>query len=245
MIRILVASLALGFVNLAVAVESRDAVGLSTLDVTLGKTKFINVSSRMANELITPYQNPQLIKFIREQTDASISSSGSSIYVSTGSEEFVQLLIKNADAPAQPAISLVLLPAEDVEPQHIMLNPVGVAFGASKEDSDTKLGSANYVDMLRELIREAARDDVPQGYAKDPVWNGTKIQVGTVVGEPSKRLVGNTLAVEYFVLQNTGASRVELVEQNFKMPGVRAIAFINEVLLAPGQATRMVWVKDR
>lgn len=244
--RLLVASLVVMFCGAVSAAESRDASGSSTVDVTLGKPKFINLSSRMVNELIVPYSNPKLIKFIREQTDASISSSGSSIYVSTGTEEFIQLLIKNGDAPEQPAISLVLLPAEDIEPQHIALNPVGAAFATGpEEESSDSLGSENYVDMLRELVREAARDDVPQGYAKDPGWSETQLKIGAIVGDPAKRLVGNGLAIEYFLLRNTGPSRVELVEENFKAKGVRAIAFINEVLLAPGQATRMVWVRDR
>jgi hypothetical protein len=199
----------------------------------------------MVNELIVPYANPRLVKFVRADSTASIDRDGSSIYVSTGTEEFIQLIVKNADTPDQPGISLTLIPVEDVPPQHILLKPVGTAFVGEAADGDNKLGSANYEDMLRELVREAARDEVPQGYTADPSWSGSRIQVGTVIGEPTKRLVGTNLAVEYFVLKNIGASRVELVEPNFKHAGVRAIAFVNNVLLAPGQSTRMVWVRDR
>ena len=42
-----------------------------------------------------------------------------------------------------------------------------------------------------------------------------------------------------------GQAGVELVETNFATKGVRAIAFMDSVMLAPGQAGRMVWVKDR
>lgn len=199
----------------------------------------------MVNELIVPYANPRLVKFVRADSTASIDRDGSSIYVSTGSEEFIQLIIKNGDTPDQPGISLTLIPVEDVPPQHILLQPVGTAFETDKGDAGGGLGSAQYEDMLRELIRDAARDDIPHGYTKDPNWDGERIQVGTVVGEPAQRLVGTNLVVEYFFLKNIGASRVELVEPNFKVKGVRAIAFIPNVLLAPGQATRMVWVRDR
>lgn len=204
----------------------------------------MNVSSRTVNELIVPYSNPKLVKFLSSDTNASINRDGSSIYVSTGTEEFIQLIIKNADTPDQPGISLMLIPVEDVPPQHVLLQPVGSAFskgGGAQE----KLSTDNYVDMVRELLREAARDEIPQGYTKDPTWNGSRIQVGSVVGEPSERLVGNQLVVEYYLLKNIGATRVELVEPNFKHKGVRAIAFINNILLAPGQQTRMVWVKSR
>ena len=199
----------------------------------------------MVNELIVPYENPRLVKFLRADSNASIDRDGSSIYVSTGTEEFIQLIIKNGDTPDLPGISLTLIPIEDLEPQHILLQPVGGAFGTEKEDRGNSLGSANYEDMLREVVREAARDQIPNGYTKDPRWSGSRIQVGSVVGEPSQRLIGNNLVVEYFLLKNIGATQVELVEPNFKHEGVRAIAFINDVLLAPGQATRMVWVKDR
>jgi len=199
----------------------------------------------MVNELIVPYPNPKLVKFVRSDSTASIDRDGSSIYVSTGTEEFIQLIIKNSDTPDQPGISLTLIPVEDLPPQHIRLLPVGAAYGLDKEKSTATLGSANYEDMLREVVRDAARDDIPDGYTKDPTWQGSRIQVGSVVGEPSSRLIGNNLVVEYFVLKNIGADQVELVEPNFKHAGVRAIAFINDVLLAPGQSTRMVWVKDR
>lgn len=220
--------------------------GPRTLEVTPGTSSMVNVSSRMVNELIVPYANPRLVKFIRADSTASINRDGSSIYVSTGTEEFIQLIIKNADTPDQPGISLTLIPVEDVPPQHILLKPTGAAFGPSPDGHATDaLSSSNYEDMLRELVREAARDQIPSGYTIDGNWQGMRMQVGTVVGEPSKRLIGNNLVVEYFVLKNIGANAVELIEPNYKQDGVRAIAFINAILLAPGQTTRMVWVRDR
>lgn len=192
-----------------------------------------------------PYSSPRLVKFLRSDTTASIERDGASIYISTGTEEFIQLIIKNGDAPDQPGISLTLIPVEDVPPQHILLQPVGEAFGGGGNDTPSGLGSDNYEDMLRELVREAAKDSIPSGYTVDTSWRGTRLQVGPVVGEPMKRMTGNQLVVEYFLLKNTGPSRIELVEPNFKQDGVRAIAFVNDVLLAPGQVSRMVWVKDR
>jgi hypothetical protein len=219
--------------------------GPQNLEVTPGTSTIINVSSRMVNELIVPYQSPRLVKFLRADSTASISRDGSSIYVSTGTEEFIQLIIKNADTPDQPGISLMLIPVEDVPPQHVLLKPTGAAFQGAAAESGDHLASSNYEDLLRELVREAARDEIPSGYTVDANWRGSRMQVGTVVGEPSKRLVGNNLVVEYFVLKNIGATAVELIEPNYKQEGVRAIAFINAVLLAPGQVTRMVWVRDR
>lgn len=219
--------------------------GQKTLEVTPGTSSIVNVSSRMVNELIVPFQNPRLVKFMRADTNASISRDGSSIYISTGTEEFIQLIIKNADTPNQPGISLTLLPIEDIPPQHILLKPTGKAFAQPVEQSMGQLASSPWEDELRELVREAARDAVPSQYTVDANWRGTRMQVGTVVGESSKRLIGTQLAIEYFVLKNIGATAVELVEPNFKQDGVRAIAFINDVKLAPGQATRMVWVRDR
>lgn len=219
--------------------------GPQKLEVTPGTSTIINVSSRMVNELIVPYSSPRLVKFLRADSTASITRDGSSIYVSTGTEEFIQLIIKNAETPDQPGISLMLIPVEDVPPQHISLLPVGKAFEGPGPSAADQLASSNYEDLLRELVREAARDAIPSGYTVDPTWSGSRMQVGTVIGEPDKRLVGNNLVVEYFLLKNIGATAIELIEPNYKQDGVRAIAFINEVMLAPGQVTRMVWVRDR
>jgi hypothetical protein len=232
----------LGF---AVPAWGQGAGGPRTLEVTPGTSSIVNVSSRMVNELIVPYTNIKLVKFIREDSTASITRDGTSIYVSTGTEEFIQLIIKNGDTPDVPGFTLTLIPVEDVPPQHIRLNPTGAPFSVGGDQPADRLGSSNYEDMLRELVRDAARNEIPSGYTKDPSWRGSRMQVGTVVGEPMERLVGTSLVVEYFILKNIGATEVELVEPNYKQDGVRAIAFINDVLLAPGQSTRMVWVRDR
>lgn len=218
-----------------------------TLEVVPGTSSYINVSSRMINEIIVPFANPRVVQFLRPDTTASINRDGMSIYVSTGTEEFIQLIIKNPEIPDEPGISLTLIPVEDVPPQHIRVQPVGggVPFGSTSASGAAQLSSSDYEDMLRELVREAARDEVPSGFSADPNWNGTRLVVGAVVGEPQKRLTGSSLAIEYFMLRNTGSTAVELVEPNFANAGVRAIAFVNYVLLAPGQSTRMVWVRDR
>lgn len=229
----------------SVTALGQETTGPQALEVTPGTSVYVNVSSRMVNELIVPYPNPRVVKFLRPDTTASIDRDGASIYVSTGTEEFVQLIIKNGDTPDQPGISLTLIPIEDVPSQHILLKPVGSPFVTANPETEAQLASSNYEDMLRELMREAAREETPQGYTTDPTWTGTRMQVGAIVGEPAKRLTGTNLVVEYFVLRNTGATSVELIEPNFKQNGVRAIAFINDVLLAPGQSTRMVWVRDR
>ena len=66
-----------------------------------------------------------------------------------------------------------------------------------------------------------------------------------MIGRSLYRAIGSQFAVEYYELRNGGAIGVELVETNFATQGVRAIAFVDAVALAPGQAGRMVWVRDR
>lgn len=220
--------------------------GPTTLEVVPGTSSYINVSSRMINEVIVPFANPRVVQFLRPDTTASINRDGMSIYVSTGTEEFIQLIIKNGDTPDEPGISLTLIPVEDVPPQHIRIQPIGGGAPTSAgAPAGAQLSTSDYEDTLRELIREAAREEIPSGFAADPNWNGTQLMVGAIVGEPNKRLTGTSLAIEYFTLRNTGATAIELVEPNFATAGVRAIAFVNHVLLAPGQSTRMVWVRDR
>jgi hypothetical protein len=212
------------------------------MKVEPGASAYVNVSSRMMNEIVVPYANPRLVKFLRPTSKAAVQQDGSSIFVSTANEDFVQLIIKDGDAPSEPGFSVTLLPVEDIPGQHVVLQ-AGV--GAGLREGASSLAASDYEDMLREMIRDAAREVVPSGFAPDAAWSGLQLQVGPIAGVPARRMVGQKFAIEYYDLVNTGASRIELVEANFQQPGVRAIAFTQDVLLAPGQSGRLVWIRDR
>jgi hypothetical protein len=197
----------------------------------------------MMNEIVVPYANPRLVKFLRPTSKAAVQQDGNSIFVSTANEEFVQLIIKDGDAPSEAGFSVTLIPVEDIPGQHVVLK--ASSGGSGYRDGPSSLAASDYEDLLRELVRDAARDVTPTGYMPDPSWDAPQMQVGPVAGVPARRLVGQTFAIEYYDVVNTGATRIELVEANFAQPGVRAIAFTNEVLLAPGQSSRMVWIRDR
>jgi hypothetical protein len=220
---------------------STTAPGVVT--VGAGASTYINVSARMMNEIVVPYANPRVVKFLRASSRASIQQDGNSIYVSTGNEEFIQLIVKDADAPTAPGFSVTLIPVADIPGQHVVLRAEGG--GTATAGSSESLNAADYVDLLRELMREAARETLPPTYQRDGGWSGATLQVGPILGRSLYRAIGTQFVVEYYELRNSGAAGVELVETNFATKGVRAIAFVDAVALAPGQAGRMVWVKDR
>lgn len=223
------------------APRGRGSTGV--VPVGAGASTYINVSARMMNEIVVPYANPRVVKFLKASSKASIQQDGNSIYVSTGQEEFIQLIVKDADAPSAPGFSVTLIPVEDIPGQHVVLQTEGGA--SATAGSSESLSSSDYVDMLRELVREAAREKLPEAYQREGQWAGATLQVGPVIGRSLYRAIGSQFAVEYYELRNGGAIGVELVETNFATQGVRAIAFVDAVALAPGQAGRMVWVRDR
>jgi hypothetical protein len=211
--------------------------------VGAGASTYINVSARMMNEIVVPFANPRVVKFLRASSRASIQQDGNSLYVSTGNEEFIQLIVKDADAPTAAGFSVTLIPVEDIPGQHVVLRTEGG--GSAAAGGGESLTASDYVDLLRELMREAARETLPPAYSRDGGWGGATLQVGPVQGRSLYRAIGSQFVVEYYELRNAGAAGVELVETNFATKGVRAIAFMESVVLAPGQAGRMVWVKDR
>ena len=215
------------------------------MEVNLGEARYVNVSGTMLNEIVTPYSNPKLIKFLSDDSSALIEEDGSSIYVATGDENFIQLIIKDGDVIGAPGINIALVPAADIRAQTIVLKPsvAGGAFPLTPRSQ--QLRTNDYVDLIRELMRDAARNVLPTGFTRDSQWQGGRIAAGPVIGKPLQRMVGTDFVIEYYSLTNTGATAVELTEPNFNIDGVRAIAFVDVVILAPGQTTKMVWVKDR
>lgn len=219
--------------------------GPNVLEVTAGNPEYVAISARMLNEVITPYSNPRLITFLPEGTTASIEEDGHSLYISPGDEEFVQVIIKDSEQSGAPGLNITFMPQEDIRAQTIILKAVVDESTGAMQTRNEELVTNDYVDLLRELMRDAVREVLPSGFTKDAQWNGYRIQVGPIIGDPQKRAIGTDFAIEYYRLTNTSATTVELVEPNFKDEGVRAVAFIDYVVLAPGQTTGMVWVRER
>jgi hypothetical protein len=142
-------------------------------------------------------------------------------------------------------MNIALVPSADIRAQTIVLKPTATGGAFPMTPRSEQLRTNDYVDLIRELMRDAARNVLPHGYTTDSQWEGGRLAVGPVVGNPMQRMVGTEFVIEYYQLTNTGASAVELTEPNFNIDGVRAIAFVDVVILAPGQSTTMVWVKDR
>lgn len=203
----------------------------------------------MANEIVLPWENAKVIPFLAETSLASVVHDGTSLFVSTADERFVQVIVKDNDAPRLPGITLVMTPSEDIPGQHYVLASTSAQEGAAWTSNGLAMKTSDYEDALRKLIRQAALNQLPNGFSVQSGWEGRilryKTSFGVLVAIPVARAVGNHFAIEFYDITNEGSAMVELHEASLLVDGVRAASFVNgKNKLSPGDATRLVWVRD-
>lgn len=195
-----------------------------------GVNEMAHVSISMPNRIATPFARPRAIDF----SNTEIKALGSSIYIIPKNNKPIGLFITD-DTPNSPTISLTLVP-RDIPGQTILINIDGGYQPDNVQDKDEH--PSDYEDGLRQTMRRLARDRAPQWTTE------TKLDVGAaVIGDlhilPEKQFSGQSLDAYRYRITNSGKEAVELTEESFYQPGVKAVAFFPNVRLDPKESTRV------
>src|SRR5690606_3817487 len=133
-----------------------------TLQVAPGVNEIIVVSRGHLNRLVTPFEHP----VVKTVSKASTQVEGNIVYVASESEEPVTLFI-NDEEYAEVAISLTLVP-KAVPPREVRLS---VDAAASQNLPISVMGNVRrrvqaqpYVQTLKDLMRDLALGEIPEGY---------------------------------------------------------------------------------
>lgn len=217
-----------------------------SVPVTPGVNEIVPVAINHLNRVLVPFPDPQ----VRTTSGAEYQIHDRAIYVSTQSEAPVTMYVTNGD-DEQTAISLTLVPRR-VAPVEVSLSIRGESedrvYGNPQSAGDWET-SQPYVDTLRDLLREVAVGEVPQGYSLADVPDG---QVFRGCNQPGlefdfsagQYLSGQKFQVHVGVAHNESSDPVEFVESNCSMRGVTAVAAWPRTLLRPDERTE-VYVVER
>ena len=203
----------------------------------------VYVSQKMTNEIVTPYDDPTII--FDDRTGSSVTKVGNIIYVDMDpSGEFLQLLIRD-ESSSGPSINLFLMPEPDILGNAVTLQVEGHR-PAGEEGNLQSYANMPYVDMVRELMRDAVLDRVGSGYTKDELWkDGVPFQVGNLMVRPSSLWKGGKMHIEKWTVINTTGQPVTLAEENFNQDGVRGISFYPKLNLSVNESTQMFRIVDK
>jgi conjugal transfer pilus assembly protein TraK len=199
------------------------------------------------NRLVTPFRNPQ----VKTNSTASITVEGPIVYVASTVDEPIGLFIHDA-GHGERAISVTLIP-EDVPPVSTSIiltgQPDVADFG-----TDTPVGMDNlsedapYVSHLVGVLKEVAKEHVPQGYSLEPVQAYLKMmptcQMPGLRLTPRQAIVGHEFVIVVNVATNVSAAPVDVQEDGCGSRA-RAVAAWPRRTVDPNQSTELYVVVSR
>lgn len=202
------------------------------------------------NRIVTPFNRPA-IESVIDSSVTTINTKGNVAYVSTTSERPVTLFItENGDQSR--ALSLTLVP-QRIPPRELFLRlPDGAGLGhmiaAGNEKAEKWEESQPYVQTIREVFRNIALGEVPQGYSMTripanmprPSCSAAGLSFDFSVGQV---LMGHNLSILVGVAQNTTSQPVEFKESACGGWDVAAVAAWPLNVLEPGQRTEVYVAK--
>jgi len=204
-------------------------------------TEMVEIARNFPSRISTPFPNPKII----DQTKTDISASGQSIYVTPKSDSPFTIFVTGS-GENDPVISLTLVP-RDIPSQTVLMqidradgNPANVAMSGD----DLQPANDSYTDGLRALLRTVAMGKVPAGYADAPLPNVMANIDGFVVA-PVSRYSGPHSDIYAYRIEGTSEQSVELEENSFYQPGVRAVSFFPRSSLAQGESTIAYVISDK
>lgn len=227
--------------------ETTSAPSQRKLTITPGVNEVIPISLGHTNRFLVPFEDPQ----IRTTSTAGFDVEGRAVYVMSNEEgRPVTAFISESGNP-EVAMSLTFVPSR-MPPVEMNLQLDNAAYAASgyrpgKEAAAWET-SQPYVTTLRDLLRDVARGETPQGYtlSDTPLLDGFNgcFQEGLAFDFYNGQTVdGHRLRVNVGVIENTSSQVLEFREPSCAGEDVKAVAAWPNPILEPGQKTEVYVVR--
>lgn len=213
-----------------------------SVPVTPGVNEIIPIARNHLNRVLVPFADPR----VRTTSSADYEIHKEAIYVATDSQGPVTMYVTNG-SDESTAISLTLVPRQ-IAPVEVSLSLEGreqqTMVHGSQEDAGEWETSQPYVDTLRNLLREVALGQVPQGYSLADTTQTSAFagcdQPGLAFDfESGQVLTGQKFRVHVGTVSNVADEPVEFVENNCGAADVAAVAAWPHTRLAPEQTTEV------
>lgn len=212
----------------------------TVIHMTDGVTYEVKVSRWMPNRFATPFRAPKVV----DASGAQIQTLNSDVFIlPSGDSPFVVYIVEGTPLPGvkSPTLSMVLIPQERMPAQNIVVSLDAVG----DRERGGNVSEEPYVQYVKKIFRHIVRGEVPQGFVKTR-FEGKRIAVmgGVVEMAPVESYSGTNMLIAVYVLKNTGSQSVEINEESFYRERVRAVALYPDVVLLPGQETRLYVLAD-
>lgn len=211
--------------------------------VNSDRNEVVYIAANHPNRIATPYKSPKALGKQGENEDV-IKRVNSSLYITPADLEPIAIFVIG-DKPNDPVFSLTLVP-KDIPAQTIIaqLDSSVATSGFDGQDLKGDIGSASYVEKLNYLLKSSALGRVPEGYTAGAlpksIARGQYLSI-----TPQLRYAGASYDIYRHQVTSTSNTPLELKEDTFYTPGVRAIGFFPRVILQPGEDSYVFIIHQR
>lgn len=211
---------------------------VKSVKVGSDRNERIYISLSQLNKIATPFASPKAI----DVTGASLKAVGQDIFIQPSSDQPVTIYL--SDGGVGQSIGLTLVPMANLPAQSIVIEPessvmAGPVFQASQDD----FVPSDYVGRITNHIKQLALGKTPSGFSKSklPLAMANNSQM---LFETQYKYVGTTYDVFSYKLTSISHSPIELSEESFYTPNVRAVAFYPSAMLQRGEVTNVFVIAD-
>ena len=203
------------------------------------RNEVVYIAANFPNRIATSFKSP---KALGKQGDNEeiIKRVGSSLYITPTDLEPIAIFVIG-DKPSDPVFSLTLVP-KDLPAQTIIAQLDSA--GSDSTDAKGEITPSSYVEKINYLLKQTALGKTPEGYTvgslPKSVARGQFISI-----TPQVRYSGSSYDIYRYLVTATGDSPLELKEDIFYTPGIRAIGFFPKTILQKGEESYVFLIHQR
>lgn len=205
--------------------------------VSSERNELVYISVNFPNRISTPYKAPSALGKFLDNEDI-VKRVGPDLFVTPANLDPIGISIIG-DKPGDPVFTLTLIP-KDILGQTIIAQLDTPNRGDGKAD----IAPSTYVEKLNFLLKQVALGKTPEGYTVGALPKSVaRGQYHSIT--PEVRYSGSSYDIYRYVLTNTSLGPLELKEDIFYTPGVRAVGFFPKSILQTGDETFVLLVHQR
>lgn len=211
-----------------------------------GNNEIVYVSASMPNRIATPFVKPRVIALDGGEMDGETGKCGTfcvvgkDVYVTPTGDSPIGVFI--SDASQEGVVAMLTLIPKKIPGQNITL--VSETQRRDAQAKDMPEVASDYMDSIRIVMKQLALKQIPSGFTEGPLKVGVA-KVGQLMIVPDRMYSGASLDVFVYTVENTSSDVIEMNEQSFYQPGVRAVSFFPKVRLGAGETTRAYVMASR
>lgn len=208
---------------------------IKSVKVGSDRNELIYVSFTQLNKIATPFADPKAI----DASGATLKAVGQDLFIQPANDKPITIYI--TDGGIGQSIGITLVPMANMPAQSIVIEPeASTTKNIPSQPAQDEMVASDYVGRLTSHIKQLAMGKTPTGFVKSKLVKAMASNP-QVVFETQNKFVGSTYDIFSYKLISISENPIELSEETFYTPSVRAVAFYPITMLQKGETT-MVYV---